>query len=186
MQQSNNQVKHTAMEHNAGINVSSQFLETCGITASPESSSSSVWQTEQTSADAHERLASVYSLLQNYITSFSSTDDILGLHPRARIDAILVMSLGIAKQRLLKTCDAQAKSDVKRQLATLFWGHNQFISVPASFSNPCDIRTSALDYVLWYGNTAELETNLVVLRVDEVMDDAVEKRYCLAALAAIC
>lgn len=79
MQQSNNQVKHTAMEHNAGINVSSQFLEACGITASPEPSS--VWQTDKTSADAHERLASVYSLLQNYITGFSSTDDILVFIP---------------------------------------------------------------------------------------------------------
>lgn len=174
------------MEHNASTNISSQFLETCGITASPKSNSSSVWQTDHTSTDAQERFASVDSLLQNYITGFSSTDDIIGLHPRARVDAILVMSLGIAKQKLLKTCNAQAKPDVKRQLATVFWGHSQFISVPESFSNPCGIRSSALDYVLWYGDAADLETNLVVLRVDEAMNTAVEERYYSAALAAIC
>lgn len=174
------------MQHNASTNVSSQFLETCGITASPESSSNSVWQTDQTSADAQEWFAYVDSILQNYITGFSSTDDIIGLHPRARVDAILVMSLGIAKQKLLKTCDAQAKPDVKRQLATLFWGHSQFISVPESSSNPRGIRSSALDYVLWYGDAAGLEANLVVLRVDEAMDSAVEERYYSAALAAIC
>ncbi|BCS23407.1 uncharacterized protein APUU_31632A [Aspergillus puulaauensis] len=173
------------MEQNGITNVSSQFLETCGITASPESSSNSVWQTDHTSADAQERFASVDSILQSYITGFSSTDDIIGLPPRARVDAILVMSLGIAKQKLLKTCDAQAKPDVKRQLATLFWGHSQFISVPESFSNPCGIRSSALDYVLWYGEAADLETNLVVLRVDEAMGSAVEERYYSAALAAI-
>lgn len=173
------------MEHNAGINVSSQFLEKCGIAASTEPSSS-VWNTDQASVDAQERFASVDSLLQNYIAGFSATGDILGLHPRARIDAILVMSLGIAKQKLLKTCDAQAESDARRQLATLFWAENQFISVPVAFSNPCSIGTSALDYVLWYGDTAGLQTNFVVLRVDEAMDDAVEERYFLATLAAIC
>lgn len=173
------------MEHNGGINVSSQFLEKCGIAASTEPSSS-VWNTDQASFDAQERFASVDSLLQNYIAGFSATGDILGLHPRARIDAILVMSLGIAKQKLLKSCDEEAKSDVKRRLETLFWGHNQFISVPVPYSNSCEIRSSALDYVLWYGDRAELETNLVVFRVDEAMDDVVEEQYCLSALAAIC
>ncbi|KAL4778346.1 hypothetical protein BJX76DRAFT_352681 [Aspergillus varians] len=173
------------MEYNAGINVNSQFLELCGITASAESSSSSIWHTDQTSDDARERFASVDSLLRDYVTAFSPTDDVAGLLPRSRVNAILITSLGIAKQKLLKGWAAQVKPDAKRQLKTLFWGHDQFISVPVSFLNPCRIRTSALDYVLWYGNTGELETNLVVLRVDEALDGVVEEQYYFAALAAI-
>ncbi|KAL3475728.1 hypothetical protein BJX99DRAFT_259165 [Aspergillus californicus] len=171
------------MDSHASINVNSQFLELCGITASSDSNTSSVWDTDQAS-DARERFASVDSLLQNYVAVFTSTDNVADLPCRVRVDVILVMSLGIAKQKLLGSLDAQTRSNAEQQLETLFWGHDQFISVPVSFLNPCDIRSSAIDYVLWYGDTRELQTNLVVLRVDEPLDGVLEKSYCFAALAA--
>ncbi|KAL2848178.1 hypothetical protein BJY01DRAFT_246503 [Aspergillus pseudoustus] len=189
------------MEHNAGINVNSQFLELCGITASADSSgssSSSIWHSNQTGSgdddkDARERFASVNSLLRDYVTVFSPTDEVAGLPPRARIDAILIMSLGLAKQKLLRSLSAAtqavASDDAEERLETLFWGHDQVISVPVPLVNPCNIRISVLDYVLWYGDTGGLETNLIVLRMDEALGGMVEEEgqeYYFAALAAIC
>ncbi|KAL3455953.1 hypothetical protein BJX64DRAFT_294562 [Aspergillus heterothallicus] len=67
---------------------------------------------------------------------------------------------------------------------TLFWSPNQFITVPDSGLDPCSIQYAALDYVLWFGDTRKLQTNLVVLRVDEPLDGLVEEQYCFAGLAA--
>ncbi|KAL2833002.1 hypothetical protein BDW59DRAFT_157144 [Aspergillus cavernicola] len=178
--------QHTpAMEHDLGINVDSQFLQFCGITASSEpSSSSSIWHTDRTDDHAHEQFASVDSLLQDYAQAFTPTGDPDALLTRARVDAILMMSLAIAKKKKLLNSSDDARSDAEQRLQTLFWGHEQVISLPVPFLNPSNIRNSALDYVLWYGNPRELETNLIVVRIDESLDGTDGEQY-LPTLAAM-
>ncbi|KAL2868342.1 uncharacterized protein BJX67DRAFT_54710 [Aspergillus lucknowensis] len=170
------------MDCNTSMRANSPFLRLCGIRASSESNSN-IWHTSQTSNNAHEQF-SVTSLLQDYAMGFTSTGNVANLPSRIRVDAILIMSLGIAKQKLINSLDARARSDAEERLGTLFWGHDQVFSVPLSFVNSCIRRSSALDYVLWYGDTRELQANLVVIRVDEELDRVVEGQYFLATLAA--
>jgi hypothetical protein len=169
------------------MDVNSQFLELCGITARTEaSSSSSIWDTNPTSDDTRQRFASVDSLLKDYARGFTLTDNVADLPSRIRVDAILIMSLGIAKEKLLESLAGQARCETEKRLETLFWSPDQFISVPELLLSPSGIQYPALDYVLWFGDTRKLQTNLVVLRVDESLDQVVEEQYCLAALAATC
>ncbi|KAL3451565.1 hypothetical protein BJX65DRAFT_268113 [Aspergillus insuetus] len=166
------------------MNVKSQLLELCGITPASEASTSSIWDTKQTSDDMRSRFASIDSLLEIYVRGFTSTDSIADLPSRVRVDAILIMSLGIAKEKLVNSVGEEARTDMEERLERLFWSPNQFITVSEPSLSPCDIQYLALDYVLWFGDTRELQTNLVVLRAEEPLDEVVEKQYCSAALAA--
>jgi hypothetical protein len=167
------------------MDVKSQLLELCGITARTEaSSSSSICDINPTSDDTRQRFASVNSLLKDYAKGFTLTDNVADLPSRIRVDAILIISLGIAKERLLESLAGQARCEKEKRLETLFWSPDQFISVPESLLSPCGIQYAALDYVLWFGDTRELQTNLVVLRVDEPLGKVVEEQYCFAALAS--
>ncbi|KAL2847359.1 hypothetical protein BJX68DRAFT_268226 [Aspergillus pseudodeflectus] len=167
------------------MDVKSELLELCGITASSQASSSSrsIWDINSTSDDTRQRFASVNFLLRDYASGFTSTDNVADLASRIRVDAILIMSLGIAKEKLLESLAGQARCVTEKRLETLFWSPDQFISVPESLLSHCGIQYAALDYVLWFGDTRELQTNLVVLRVDEPLGEVVEEQYCFAALA---
>jgi hypothetical protein len=166
------------------MDVNSQLLELCSITVGGEASTSSIWDTEQTSDDMHSRFASIDSLLEIYVRGFTYTYSIADLPSRVRVDAILIMSLSIAKEKTVNSAGEEARTDVEERLERLFWSPNQFITVWESSLSPCDIQYSALDYVLWFGDTRELQTNLVVLRAEKPLDEMVEKQYCSAALAA--
>ncbi|CEN61105.1 hypothetical protein ASPCAL07770 [Aspergillus calidoustus] len=177
----------TVNDGTASMDVKSQLLELCGITARTEaSSSSSIWDINPTSDDTRQRFASVNSLLKDYARGFTLTDNVADLPSRIRVDAILIMSLGIAKEKFLESLAGHARCETEKRLETLFWSPDQFISVPEPLLSPSGIQYPALDYVLWFGDTRKLQTNLVVLRVDESLDQVVEEQYCLAALAATC
>ncbi|KAL3486768.1 hypothetical protein BJX62DRAFT_241642 [Aspergillus germanicus] len=175
------------MDSNASMEVKSQLLELCGITESSQASSSRIWGTHETSNNTREQFASVDSLLKDYVRGFTTTDNIADLPSRMRVDAVLIMSLGLAKEKVVRGLAGQARRDAEEQLETLFWSANQLITMSEeSILSPCGIRSAVLDYVLWFGDTRQLQTNLVVLRVEEPLDqvDVVEEQYCFAALAA--
>ncbi|KAL3457305.1 hypothetical protein BJX64DRAFT_295970 [Aspergillus heterothallicus] len=166
------------------MDANTQFLELCGIRQSRKlASKRAIWNNDLASEDTCERLACTNSKLEDYIMAFTSSGEVADLAVRIRVNAILLMALGVAKQKLVSSLDMKDRPDVERRLGTLFWGLDQVVSVPVSFVNPCDIRSSVFDYVLWYSDTRELKTNLVVIRVDEPMDELLEEQYCLAVMA---
>ncbi|KAJ0416358.1 hypothetical protein BJY00DRAFT_304238 [Aspergillus carlsbadensis] len=172
------------MDSNASVDVKRQLLELCGITASSETSSSNIWDTEHTSADTRERFASIDSLLRIYAGGFTSTDSITDLPSRILVDAILIMSLGVAKEKLVNSVGEEARMDAEKRLEELFWSPNQLINVSESSLDACDIKPLAPDYVLWFGDTRKLQANLIVLRAAQPLNGIVEEQYRFAAFAA--
>jgi hypothetical protein len=167
------------------MNIKSKVLELCGITDSTEASSSStIWDTNQTSNDTREQFASVYSLLEDYVRGITSADNIDDLPCQMRVDTILILSLDLAKEKVVQSLGEQARRDVEKRLETLFWGDDQFITVPEPVLGPCGTQTAALDHVLWFGDTRELQTNLIVLRAEEPLNEVAEEQYCFVALTA--
>lgn len=175
------------MEHDQKITADSQFLSLCGITASTEPTSR-IWHYTHDL----ERFVSVTSRIQDYAMAFTPTGDVQALTARARVDAILIMSLALAKRKRLNSAAAtpQQRRDAENRLETLFWGNEQVVSLrrPSLSLNSCGIRHAVLDDVLWYGDPGELEASLVVVRTEELRGDADagmgDVRY-LAVLAAI-
>ncbi|KAL2850534.1 hypothetical protein BJX68DRAFT_266737 [Aspergillus pseudodeflectus] len=161
------------------LNVESLFLEVCGITRSNDPIRS-IWRYTH----EPERFAFTASLLQEYATGFTLTGEVSDLPARVRINAILVMSLAFAKTKVLGRANARQFSAAEDRLRTLFWGHDQGISLWEAFLSKCEIRQAAIHYVLWYGDPGELETNLVVIRVDEPLHVAGDNVDCLRGLAA--
>lgn len=171
------------MEHAENITADSQFLEFCGITASTELTSR-IWHYTHDP----ERFLCVTTRLQDYATAFTPTGDVRALAVRARVDAILTTSLAFAKGKRLDSAEAvpQQHADAKHRLETLFWGNTQVISLRGLSLTACGIRQAVLDDVLWYGDLAELEASLIVVRTEELRGDAGmgDVQY-LAVLAAI-
>lgn len=173
------------MVHHQNITADSQFLSLCGITADNEPTSR-IWHYTHDP----ERFVSVTSRIQDYATAFTPTGDVRALTARARVDAILIMSLALAKRKRLNSAAAtpQQRRDAENRLETLFWGNEQVVSLRglSLSSNSCGIRHAVLDDVLWYGDPGELEASLVVVRTEELRADAGmgDVRY-LAVLAAI-
>jgi hypothetical protein len=163
------------------LNVDSSFLEVCGITTS-NAPIRSIWRYTH----EPERFAFTASLLQEYATGFTLTGDVSDLPARVRINAILVMSLAFAKKKVLNRANVRQFSAAEDRPRTFFWGHDQGISLGEPFWSSCGIRKAAIHYVLWYGDPGELETNLVVIRVDEPLRVAGDNVDCLCGLAAAC
>ncbi|KAJ0421222.1 hypothetical protein BJY00DRAFT_312403 [Aspergillus carlsbadensis] len=167
------------MDSVSTFDVDGRFLEVCGITRSND-------PTSRTWPYTHEpqRLAFTTSLLQEYATGFTPTGDVADLPVQVRINAILIMSLAFAKKKVLNRANAQQVSAAEDRLRTLFWGHEQAISLPEPAFSGCEIRRAAIHYVLWYGDPGELETNLVAIRVDQPLDVTGDEISCLSGLAA--
>ncbi|KAL2838190.1 hypothetical protein BJY01DRAFT_251092 [Aspergillus pseudoustus] len=174
------------MEHNDQIiAVNSEFLELCGITASTEPRSR-IWHYTH----EPERFASVTSRVQDYATAFMLSEDVRALAPRARVDAILIMSLALAKRKWLTSAEGgipqPPRGDAENRLGTLFSAHGQAISLRGLSLNPCDIRYAVMDDVLWYGEPGNPKANLVVVRTEELrVDSGMAEVQYLAVLAAI-
>ncbi|KAL3458208.1 hypothetical protein BJX64DRAFT_267012 [Aspergillus heterothallicus] len=167
------------MENVSTINVNRLFLEICGLTLNDDSTSS-IWHYTHDP----ERFAFTNSSLQEYVAGFTNTSDVADLCARARIDAVLVMSLAFAKRKLLNSLGTQQSTAARHRLRTLFWSHEQIIELSSLSPNPWDIETAAIDYVLWCEDPRALATNLVVLRLDEPLDSTDWRGHYLPALVA--
>jgi hypothetical protein len=73
---------------------------------------------------------------------------------------------------------AEAADNLKK----LFWGYEQSITVPGSWSDGSNIKNCVVDYVLWYGDHKELKANLVVLRAEKPIESCAEYLPTLAAI----
>ncbi|KAL4783775.1 hypothetical protein BJX76DRAFT_357679 [Aspergillus varians] len=153
--------------------IANSFLDNCGIQAR-SGRHNKIWHLNQT-GKASEIYPSFESLLQDYtLALFSPGDDPIPTRPR--VDAILHHMLARAKREVQKPSDIAT-------LKTVFWGYDQVISLP---DTECDgtIWDCSLDYVLWYGDQRELETNLVVI-LDEKLTEGDGFDGYLPVLAAM-
>lgn len=164
--------------------VDSSFLDFCEIKTSSSCQSKKIWHLAS-SDNASEPSAYFDALLDDCHlaltpTTLGDADPHSPVHTRPRVDAILHLLLAQAKRKVLGDLDPE--SEAAGTLGTLFWGYEQSITVPGSWSDGNNVRECAVDYVLWYGDQTELKTNLVVLRAEKPIENCAEYLPTLAAI----
>jgi hypothetical protein len=99
-------------------------------------------------------------------TDPADRDFIMPAQPR--VDVILHLALAQVKKKL------QTKYTLDK-LKTIFWSYEQVIALETPGNGGDNVLDCALDYVLWYGNRRNLETNCVVICAEEPI--ASEEQY---------
>lgn len=158
--------------------VDSSFLDFCQIKTGSSCQSKKTWYLSSSDSTS-EPCIYFDTLLDDYHLALTPTHS--PVHTRPRVDIILHLLLAQAKRKVLERLGSE--TEAAKSLGTLFWGYEQSIAVPGSWSDGNNVRECVTDYVLWYGDQTELKTNLVVLRAEEPIESCEEY---LPALAAIC
>lgn len=160
--------------------IDSSFLDFCQIKTDSSCHSKKIWHLASSGASTPS--AHFDTLLDDYhlaLTPTWDTDPHSPVHTRPRVDAILHLLLAKAKRKALgDLVPAEAADD----LSALFWGYEQSITVPGSWSDGSNIKNCVVDYVLWYGDQKELKTNLVVLRAEKPIENCAEYLPTLASI----
>ncbi|KAL2861894.1 hypothetical protein BJX68DRAFT_223469 [Aspergillus pseudodeflectus] len=112
------------------------------------------------------------------LTPTDQADRDFTMPAQPRVDVILHLALAQVKKKL------QTKYTLDK-LKTIFWSYEQVIALETPGNGGDNVLDCALDYVLWYGNRRNLETNCVVICAEEPI--ASEEQYLplVAAMAII-
>ncbi|OJJ53080.1 hypothetical protein ASPSYDRAFT_541022 [Aspergillus sydowii CBS 593.65] len=160
--------------------VDSSFLDFCQIKTGSSCQSKKTWYLSSSDSTS-EPCIYFDTLLDDYHLALTPTHS--PVHTRPRVDIILHLLLAQAKRKVLERLGSE--TEAAKSLGTLFWGYEQSIAVPGSWSDGNNVRECVTDYVLWYGDQTELKTNLVVLRAEEPIESCEEYLPTLAAISMI-
>ncbi|KAE8331325.1 hypothetical protein BDV39DRAFT_200977 [Aspergillus sergii] len=160
------------------------FFDYCGITENTSASNQSIWHVRPPHI-AYELPTWFVSLLDDHSLALVPGSPFV-TSTRPRVDAILHHTLALAKIMVEKNADMYScppfnVDNISKSLVTFSWAYEQHICLPDTFQSEGKILECVADYIFWYGEASNLETNLIVIRAEKPVD----KYQYLSVLAAM-